>query len=387
VNDRTCPRAAAWIAATAMAAVRLTAAQDEKPVTPESLDSGSSGALSLSAGGFAISGFGAAEYRYDFRTQANSFEGSTLAVSLFRPIGDRVSVFGQLTVARTAPSPFAGSEQNGAETSTEIDNLQVRWSALPESGLDVTAGKFDSPLGLERDDAPLKYVATDSFTFSFGRPVKFTGVQVHEAFSPKLEAYAILSNGWDSDRDENRAKTGALYAVWSPSLTVHAGLGVVEGAEKPGRTGDPRTTAIATVLVQQSDSWVYGEEFVWGHEPRSTPSGSAAEWYADMFFTHYRFGPHWGLTLRTEYFDDRDGSRTGVPQILRSATLSPQYRIGSGSFGVFRTLEHTTLSMPELVVRLDLRGDHSSRPVFAGRRTDELRRDRLSAALQTVFLF
>jgi Putative beta-barrel porin-2, OmpL-like. bbp2 len=348
-----------------------------------------------------INGFAAGNFNYNFNTDENSFESSVLAVSLFRALSDRVSFFGQVAVSREGPGPFVANaltarirplaSRSVAQVDTNsfqasIDNLQLSWAAEPSSGLAIVLGKFDSPLAIERDDAPLNFQATPSFVFDFGRPVKFTGVMARDTLSPQFEGYAILANGWDVSSDNNRAKTGALYGIWSPLPIAHFGLGVIHGAEKDNRTGDPRTTGVATILVQQTDSWVWGEEFVYGREPRSAQGSGAAEWFGDMFFTHYRLAKHWAVTLRTDYFDDIGGSRTGRRQILRSFTLSPQYLIGGGFFGLYRTLDRTSLRIPEIAVRLDLRFDRSTEPVF-GSKTVQAQRDNRSATLQVVSIF
>jgi Putative beta-barrel porin-2, OmpL-like. bbp2 len=374
---------------------RPAAGQQEKPVDPDSL--GSSGGRF----GLVINGFAAGNFNYNFNTDENSFESSVLAVSLFRALSDRVSFFGQVTVSREESSPFVADAEPArirplasrrvAQVDTnsfqaEIDNLQVSWAADPASGLSIVFGKFDSPLAIERDDAPLNFLATPSFVFDFGRPVKFTGVMARDTFSPQFEGYAILANGWDVSSDNNRAKTGALYGIWSPWPIAHFGLGVIHGAEKDNRTGDPRTTGVATILVQQTDSWVWGEEFVYGREPHSAEDGGAGEWLGDMFFTHHRLAKHWAVTLRADYLDDIGGSRTGRRQILRSFTLSPQYLIGGGFFGLYRTLDRTSLRIPEVAVRLDLRFDRSTEHVF-GSKTGQARRDNRSATLQIVYVF
>jgi hypothetical protein len=329
-----------------------------------------------------------ATYAYNFNTDENSFADSALAVSLSKLVTDEISVFAQLTAAREGPSPFIGDEGNfEKDVSTDIDNLQVSWVPSPRHGFSLTMGKFDSPIALERDDAPLNFQATPSFTFDFARPVKFTGLLAHESFSAKLEAFAIFGNGWDDDTDNNNAKTGAIYGLWNPSLKYHFGLGVIQGGEKEGRTGDQRTTAVATILLQPAESWVYGEEFVGGREPHAAVDGGTARWFADMLFLHHRFGRHWAGTFRAEYFDDEGGSRTGTSQILRSLTLSPQYLVGGGFYGLYRNFEHTSLRLPELTVRLDLRWDRSSEDVFRSRDEGVGRRDAYSATLQTVFLF
>ncbi len=335
-----------------------------------------------------INGFGAFSANFNNNNGDSSFDPSTLAVSLFKELSDRVSVFAQLTAGRDAASPFLADQPQGSrDISTDIDNLQLRWQPSSTSGFDVVLGKFDSPLAIERDDAPLNFQATSSFTFDFARPVKFSGVQIHDAFSPSFEGFAIVANGADVDTDNNRAKTGALYGLWSPSLAAHVGLGVIHGAEEDGTSRDPRTTVIATLLFQPAERVVWGGETVVGGEPQAGLDGGSARWYSQMLFVHARFGPHWAGTVRVDGLDDRDGARTGTRQVLQSFTLSPQYLVGGSFYGIFRYLERTTLRLPELSIRLDLRYDRSTEPVFAARTDGVGRRDHASATLQTVFLF
>ncbi len=369
-------------------------AQEETPVNPDSL-SESAIAFPLQINGFAVG-----QYAYDFVSDTNSFDATALDLSVFKAFSDRVSFFGQLAVQLEDETPFVGGQAQalrrralralasdaGTSVETEIDNLQIAWAASPRHGLQLVFGKFDSPLTLERDDAPLNLEATRSFLFEFGEPIKFAGLMARQTFSPEFEAYAILANGWDVFPDNNKAKTGAVYGVWSPWPIAHFGLGAIYGAEKDDRTGDHRATGTVTIQVQQTDAWLWGEQFVYGREPHSADNGATAEWFADEFFTHHRFGRHWAVTARVEYFDDIGGSRTGHRQVLRSFTLSPQYLLGSGFFGLYRTLDRSTLRIPELTLRLDLRYDRSSEPVFPGR-SGEGTKDRFSTTLQAVYVF
>jgi Putative beta-barrel porin-2, OmpL-like. bbp2 len=383
-------RALTWILLPLLAASAGAAeAPAEAPVSLQGIDAGGAGGLFSPAASrpLLVNGFGVADFSADRETGDSSFAAGALAVALFRSLSDNLNVFGQLTTAREPPSPFLGEEAGGSGTETEIDNLILTWRPSPGSGLDVTCGKFDSPLAIERDDAPLNFQATESFTLGFARPVKFTGLAVHEAFSSSFEGWAIVANGWDLETDNNHAKTGALYGLWSPSLGAHVGLGVIYGAERADGSGDARTTAVGTLLFQPAASWVWGGETVAGEEAGAAEEGGTAQWLAQTLFVHHRFGGHWAGTLRAEYFDDRDGARTGTPQTLRSLTLSPQYLVGGGFYGVFRYLDHTSLRLPGLAVRLDLRYDRSSVEAFATGEEEVGGRDHLSATLQTVFLF
>jgi hypothetical protein len=360
------------------------------PVTPAAMDGGSSALLTLGSDPnrqLVINGFAVFNYNYNFNDNTNSFADSAVALSFYKGITDNLSAFVQITTSRDDPSPFRSDAGTPNSIGTDIDNLMLRWQPSLASGFDITAGKFDSPMAIERDDAPLNFQATSSFTFDFARPVKFSGLEAHDALSPNFELWAIVANGWDQDVDNNKGKTGGLYALWSPSLAAHLGLGVLYGPEEDNVETDNRTAVIATLLIQPAELWVIGGESVYGQEPQAAVGGGAAKWYGEMLFTHYRFDRHWGVTLRLDYLDDGGGSRTGTPQVLKSYTLSPQYLIGGGFYGIFRYLDRTTLRLPEVALRLDLRYDQSTAPVFTGRSGDEGKRDHAQATLQTVFLF
>jgi hypothetical protein len=381
--------------ALAAAGGRQAAAQAaaETPVAPGALTSSGSGGSPLLTFGedpnrqLVINGFGVLGYDYDFNTDKSSFADSALALSLYKGLSDHLTVFAQLTTSRGAPSPFLADAGATNDVATDIDNLQLRWQPSLSSGFSITAGKFDSPMAIERDDAPLNFQATSSFTFDFARPVKFTGLAAYQAISPQLEVWGIVANGWDDDVDNNKGKTGGLYGLWSPSLAAHVGLGVVYGPEKDHQENDNRSAVIGTLLLQPAAGWVVGAESVYGQEPHSAVDGGTARWYGEMLFTHLRFDRHWAATLRIDYFDDVGGGRTGTRQVLREITLSPQYLVGGGFYGIFRYLEHTSLRLPELALRLDLRRDRSSAPVFSSRQDGVGRRDNTQATLQTVFLF
>lgn len=332
-----------------------------------------------------INGFAVASYGADFNSKQNSFSDDALALSLYKAFSDRLSVFVQLTSSRGASSPFLSDVGSSRDIATDIDNLQLTVRA--SSTVDITFGKFDSPLAIERDDAPLNFQATSSFTFDFTRPVKFTGVVAHAAFSPELEGWAVAANGWDNDVDNNKGKTGALYGLWSPSLAAHVGLGFIAGPENDGTSKGTRKAAVATFLFQPREHLLLGGESVAGSDVPSGSGGATARWYGDMLFVHQRFGGHWAATLRLDTVDDPAGARTGTPQRLSSLTLSPQYLVGGGFFGIFHTLDRTTLRLPELALRLDLRFNHSDQPVFVSGTEGAGTRNNRSATLQTVVIF
>src|SRR5437867_7765996 len=140
-----------------------------------------------------VTGFAVGRADYDRVAGTNSFTAGKIGVSLFKPVGDAY-LFAQLTTAL-----------EDSETSTEIDNLLVSWTPQRANRWSLAFGRFDAPIGFERDDEPLNLIATNSFNFLYARPSKLTGVQVHYAASPRLDLWAVAANGWDVVTD-NRSE-------------------------------------------------------------------------------------------------------------------------------------------------------------------------------------
>src|SRR6266704_2651236 len=136
----------------------------------------------------AVTGFAVGRADYDRLARSNSFTAGKIGVSLFKPVGEAY-VFAQLTTAL----------EDGA-TSTEIDNLLVSWTPQRANQWTIAFGRFDAPIGFERDDEPLNLVATNSFNFAYARPAKLTGVQLHYTVTPRFELWVSPTTGGTARR-------------------------------------------------------------------------------------------------------------------------------------------------------------------------------------------
>ncbi len=58
------------------------------------------------------------------------------------------------------------------------------------------------------------------------------------------------------------------------------------------------------------------------HLTVETPSGTALQEYAK-----YDFSDLFSASARAEYFNDKDGVRTGTAQKLKEITLTPEFRV------------------------------------------------------------
>jgi len=296
----------------------------------------------------AVTGFAVGSADYDRLARSNSFTAGKIGVSLFKPVGD-VYLFAQLTTAL-----------QGTETSTEIDNLLVSWTPQRANRWTLAFGRFDAPIGFERDDEPLNLIATNSFNFEFARPGKLTGVQLHYTASPRAELWAVAANGWDVAVDNNRGKTALVRAQVIPIPWVTVGVTGVYGPERDSTDGNQRSLLSGDVTIDRGRV-IVGAEVNLGREQ----GGATNPTWGGVAVTGFlRLGRNLGFTARYDQVEDRDGLLTGTPQILRSVTVGPMWYVSGAREGIFSNIEHTRFHLPQIALRAAVRADWSSQPFF-----------------------
>jgi hypothetical protein len=347
----------AAVVALALGSAQPLSAQDSSTTNggdvPISLGAGDALANAGSAS-LEVTGFGVAGYQYDARTSNNSFGAGKLAVGLFRELGDYTYAYGQLTTAVS----------DEGETETEIDNLIVSTTIPGASAVSVMLGKLDLPIGFERDDEPLQFLASPSYNFELARPVKLVGVMGAWSATPQVRLAGFLFNGWDDEGESNHGKTVGARAGFLPLPGLSLGLSGLYGAE--GDAGDTHNRFLldADYAWQPSWDWIVAGEANWGGDRAIQDDGSDATWSGAMLTLLHQFTTHVGVAARAEVFRDTDGARTGVPQTLTSYSLAPLFSMGVGRDGMFANVEHTTFRIPRLQLRLEARLNHSTVPVF-----------------------
>ena len=296
----------------------------------------------------AVSGFAVGTADYDRVTRSNTFTAGKVGVSLFKPVGDAY-LFAQLTTAL----------EDGA-SSTEIDNLLVSWTPHTANKWSLGFGRFDAPIGFERDDEPLNFIPTNSFNFTYARPGKLTGVQVHYTASPRVDVWAVAANGWDVTRDNNRGKTALARVQWIPIPWVTLGFTGVYGPERDSSDANQRSL-LSTDLTVDRGRFIVGAEANLGKEQER---GGNPTWRGAAVTGFLRVTRHVGVTARYDQLEDTHGLLTGTSQILRSATVGPMWYFSSAREGIFSNIEHTRFHLPQVAVRTAIRADWSSRPFF-----------------------
>src|ERR1041384_1358687 len=218
-----------------------------------------------------VSGFAVGSATYDRNLAQNWAMASKLALSLFRPWSDQLYFFGQLTTHLEA------ADSGPPETAIEIDNLVINWTPAKLSALSLSFGRFDAPIGFERDDEPLNLVPTESFTLENARPVKFTGLLARYALSPKVSVLGVVANGWDQEADNNTGKTGGLKVQLFPTARFAVAGGVFYGPEEDSTNSQQRTLLTGDVTWQPLNRVIVQAEAHRGSQPGTTWSAAVGQ--------------------------------------------------------------------------------------------------------------
>jgi len=320
-----------------------------------------------------VSGFAVGLAGYDRNLAQSTALGSKIALSVFRPWSDQLYLFGQLT------THLEQTDSGPPETAIEIDNLIINWTPARLSTLTLSFGRFDAPIGFERDDEPLNLVPTTSFTFEHARPVKFTGLLARYTLNPKVSVLGLVANGWDQEADNNSGKTGGLKLQLFPTSRLAVAAGALYGPEEDSTNGAQRTLITGDATWQPVQRLIVQAEAHHGSQQGTTWTGVVGEVF-------WRAGRATGVTVRGEVLDDPDGARTGTAQKLSSVTISPWYFYREAQEGVFSNVEFTNFRLPAFSLRPAVRIDHSSQPVFE-KNDGSLVRSNVTALVELVYLF
>jgi hypothetical protein len=323
--------------------------------------------------GLSINGFASIGYEFNtnrpaddtnqmrvFDTDDNNFNVDVIEMVLQKPVtkpGEAGFRF-DLTAGSTVPQVTASAGLFRSDSGGEDFDLQqayVSYIAEVGRGLRLDAGKFITSMGYEVIEGYDGYNDnyTRSFLFGYAIPFTHTGVKVSYPFSDAVSAMVMVTNGWDDVKDNNSGKTFCLNLGLTPVPGLAVYLNYIGGPEQPDNDTDWRQVGDLVATYKPVDFVTIGVNGDYGIES-DVPVGDGtmmvdAAWMGTAAYGVVNLTGQFALALRGEWFRDRDGVRTGIPQNLVEATLTPTLKL-TDSF----------------LLRGDLRVDHSNKDAFEG---------------------
>lgn len=198
-------------------------------------------------------------------------------------------------------------------------------------------GKYVTLAGAEVIWTPSNTNFSRSILFGYAIPFTHTGLRVSYAVNDALSLMAGLNDGWDDIQDTNGSKTVELGASWTASKMISFAVQSYFGKERAaGLTKNELPAAFqlegdrklfdAVMTINATDKLSFVLNYDAGSQDNTvnvTPgAASTSKWDGFAGYANYQISDQWRVSLRGEYFNDKQGYRTGVVQKWKEGTLT-----------------------------------------------------------------
>jgi len=293
----------------------------------------------LGASGIEISGYIDTSYTYSGNKDVTFTDGTPNRVFDRQPNSFNFNM-GELAISMLPDEGFGGAVVLNAGTDADItaaagsganDNFDVQQAYVRYKlgGLEAIFGKFATLQGAEVIESPDNLNFTRSILFGYAIPFTHTGVRVNYALNDMITVTAGVNNGWDNLVDDNNQKSGEFMVAFNPSdmisLTVEGIVGRENGTTLTSTdlTGEGLRSLVDSVLtVTPIEDVTMVVNFDYGVQKQGVASGLVARWWGVAGYINYQLNKQWRIALRGEYFDDRDGFRSGTVQRWKEGTAT-----------------------------------------------------------------
>jgi hypothetical protein len=222
---------------------------------------------------------------------------------------------------------------------------------LRNTWLDV--GIFTSHLGFESAISKDNWTLTRSI-MAENAPYFQSGARFTVETSPKLTLTALVLNGWQNIRENNRGKAVGTQVQWKPSAKWLLNSSTFLGNEQPADSArrlryfhDFYVTYAATKSLSLAAVFDIGQQ--------QAPARKADTWHAGSAFVRYAFAPRWTAAARAEYYYAAHGV---VIAALSPSALDPSFLVRGASLN----LDYAPTS--KVLVRLEGRALRARQALF-----------------------
>jgi len=283
---------------------------------------------------------------FDFQHDAFTLHQAafTLAKQPKEGFGGLVNV----TFGQDADTIAAYNQNPGSTSKVDLTQAFVQYARGAFTGI---GGKFVTLAGAETINPTTDTNFSRSILFGYAIPFTHTGVRGTYAVNDKLSLILGLNNGWDDMQDTNGNKTIETGASYAPLSNLSFSAAGYFGNEKLcgsscGGAGEPSAAAspggyrglvdlIGNYSATDKLSFVLNYDYGWQDNagsinpvtlaPFDANGNGVATWYGIAGYGNYQFTDQWRGSVRFEYFDDKDGYRTGVVQQWKEMTYTVAY--------------------------------------------------------------
>jgi hypothetical protein len=307
-------------AASADDAPAAAAAAPAKPVLPsvaDLLDASGISATGYVSGTFDYQGFSGSNAQYPAQPGYSTFTLQQAAFTLSKlPMSGLGALVNVLAGQNIYTPNYAASEAyNGGGSDITSTQFQIAQAYLQYIGgpLTVIAGKYTTLIGAEVLASSGNTNVTRSLLYSF-EPVTHTGVRLTFAANDQVNLTIGANNGFVTSDEESARTDKTLEAGigWTPNKMFAWTLGGYYGRDT-NAAGLPATQylldTVATWTASSALSVIVSADLGQADQAYG-PKSSSASWYGIAGYVNYAINDTWRVSVRGEYYDDKDGYLT-----------------------------------------------------------------------------
>ncbi|GAA4301626.1 hypothetical protein GCM10023143_03550 [Compostibacter hankyongensis] len=280
-----------------------------------------------------LSGYADVYYKYNFNKNEtdnktsftnshNSFELGMISLKVQHAFG-KVSVYGDLGFGKRADE-FSYTDE---KTSLAIKQLYVSYA--PADWVTLALGSFATHVGYELVDADLNRNYSMSYMFSYG-PFSHTGLKAtFKAGDHSFMVGVFNPTDYKYAPPDSKKYIGAQWAFTPSESGFSSYLNYIGGEDTSGLRNDQLDVVLNYTV---SDHFSLGYNGTYSHYKFED---NKTAWWGSALYLNGDFTEHFGLTLRGEYFSDKDGVKVFTDAAafpdggsVLSFTLSGNCKIG-----------------------------------------------------------
>ena len=281
-----------------------------------------------------------------FDTEPSSFNLHQAAITVAKQPKEGFGGVVNLTAGRDAKVIHAFD--TNTESQFDVTQAFAQYATGP---LTVIAGKYVTMAGAEVIASPSDVNYSRSILFGYAIPFTHTGLRATYAVSDMLSLIGGINNGWDDIKDTNKQKTLELGLTFAPTKSLSFAAVDYVGTEQVA--GPLDTTQGKRNILDLVGTWTATDKlsvtlnYDYGSQENAVGGTDKAKWTGLAAYANYQFTDTWRLSVRGEYFNDKNGYRTGVVQKWKEGTITLAY-----------------LPTKSMEIRGELRGDKSDQSSF-----------------------
>ena len=216
----------------------------------------------------------------------------------------------------------------GPNDVVDLTEAYINYVAPLGSGIKLQFGKFVTYHGAEVIEARDDFNYSRSFLFNYAIPFTHTGFMAGYTFSKAFSANVYVVNGWDVTNDNNKGKTFGTSFVVTPVEPFSMNFGFMYGPEQSHHSTNYRFLFdwVGTFKATKNLTFVVNTDYA-SEEQDPLNGGRNSRWFGVAGYAKYDFTDWFSTTIRAEYFDDKDGVRTGIAQKVKEITITPEFKI------------------------------------------------------------